>query len=70
METTKEFYRTGNYEIDHTTFGGVLNSFDFDGHHNMKTMSDKIISDLRFDKQCKKNEEERNRRYKYRKENE
>ena len=67
---TKEFYRTGNYEIDRTTFGGVLNSFDFDGHHKMKKMSDKIISDGRFDKQCKKNEEERNRRYKYRKENE
>ena len=62
---TKEFYRTGNYKIDHTTFGGIINSFDFDGHCRMKSIADNIMSDLHFDEQCRKNVESRKRRNDY-----
>lgn len=62
---TKEFYRTGNYKVDHTTFGGIINSFDFDGHCSMRDIADKIMSDLRFDEQCHKNIESRKRENNY-----
>ena len=61
---TKEFYRTGNYEIDHTTFGGIISSFDFNGHCSMKDIADKIMSDLRFDEQCRKNVKHNERGFK------
>lgn len=40
--------------LDYTTFGGTLSQFDFDGHHTLSSMADKIESDFRFDKKCKK----------------
>lgn len=46
---------------DHTTFGGIISPFDFDGHHTMATMAGKILSEQKFDMQCKKNAELRNR---------
>lgn len=62
---TKTFYRTGSYKVDHTTYGGTLSSFDFDGHHTMATITQRIISDFNFDKQCKKNIELRTKDKKY-----
>ena len=62
---TKEFYRTGNYKIDHSTYGGIINSFDFDGHCSMANVADKIMDDLRFDEQCRKNLESRTRKNEY-----
>ena len=29
MTMPKEFYRTGNYKVDHTTFGGLICQSDF-----------------------------------------
>lgn len=43
------------YKADHTTYGGELSLFDFDGHHTMTTMASKLIKDNAFDKQCKRN---------------
>lgn len=60
---TETFYRTGSYKVDHTTYGGTLSSFDFEGHHTMATMAQRIISDFNFDKRCKKNIELRNKKY-------
>lgn len=37
------------------TYGGELTLFDFEGHHTMVSMTGKIVSDLQFDKQCKRN---------------
>ena len=62
---TKELYRTGNYKIDHTTFGGIINSFDFDGHRDLRSMADKIMDDLRFDERCRRNAESRKRENNY-----
>lgn len=42
---------------DHTSYYGEITPFDFDGHHTMKSMSDKIIRDWNFDKRCRKNAE-------------
>lgn len=52
---TETFYRARGFKIDHTTFGGTLSEFDFNGHHTMATMAQKIVSDFNFDKQCKRN---------------
>lgn len=40
---------------DNTIYGGELTLFDFEGHHTMATMTDRIVNDLKFDKQCKRN---------------
>lgn len=55
--------RYGIYEVDHRTFGGELTLFDFEGHHTMTTMANKIMKDYAFDMQRKKDTEaiERNR---------
>ena len=57
---TETFYQTGSYKIDHTTYGGEITLFDFDGHPTMGTVAKKIMSDEAFDKRCRKNCEQRN----------
>lgn len=51
---TNKNYMTQINNLDYTTFGGTLSQFDFDGHHTLSSMADKIESDFRFDKKCKK----------------
>ncbi len=51
----ENFNKTKIYSQDHTTYGGKLSSFDFDGHHTMATMAKKISYDHIFDNQCQKN---------------
>lgn len=51
---TNKNYMTQINNLDYTTFGGALSQFDFDGHHTLISMADKIASDFRFDKKCKK----------------
>lgn len=58
---TETYYRTGNYKVDHTTFGGELSLFDFEGHRTLSNMAEKIASDLRFDETCRKNWENNKR---------
>lgn len=68
---TKELYRTRNYEIDHTTFGGIINFSDFCTDYRRseksKSWADRIVSDWKFDEQCCKNVESRKRRNNYKK---
>ena len=52
---TKNYYRTGNYKPDHSTFGGVIYNHDFDGYVSMRDMAERIISDWKFDERCRKN---------------
>ena len=52
---TETFYRTGRNPMNHCTFGGELTLFDFEGHHTMSTMAQKIMRDFAFDKQCGQN---------------
>ena len=68
---TKNYYTTGNYKTDHTTFGGTINFSDFCTDHNRseksKSWAERIVSDWRFDEQCKKNALNRDRNKNYKK---
>lgn len=59
---TKEFYRTGSYNTDHSTFRGRLYNYDFDGYTSMTDIAARIVSDWKFDNQCKKNTENKSRK--------
>lgn len=54
---------TGNtaktYDISHSTFGGVIYDYDFDKPLTVSNIAARIISDWNFDKQCRKNIENR-----------
>ena len=65
--TTKEFYRTGNYSVYHTTFGGVIYESDFETDYRGKDQKEssiarRIESDRRFDKQCMKNRNQKEKK--------
>ena len=68
---TRNYYTTGNYRTDHTTFGGTINFSDFCTDHNRseksKSWAERIVSDWRFDEQCKKNALNRDRNKNYKK---
>lgn len=54
------FYQTGAYPVDHSAFGGIIYEGDFDERRSIKDMASRILSDWRFDNQCRKNAEIRN----------
>ena len=66
---TRNYYRTGNYKPDYSTFGGIINFSDFCTDYNRseksKSWAERIVSDWKFDEQCKKNMENRNRNKNY-----
>lgn len=64
MKMPKGFYRTGNYSVDHTTYGGEIYPSDFNTYYsgnskNGSSIAARIISDWRFDESCKKNDKTR-----------
>ena len=67
MELTTTFYRTGNYKPDHSTCGRKIYNYDFDGYVSITDMAEIIISDWKFDEECKKNRENNIRRNNYKK---
>ena len=64
---TKNYYRTGNYKKDYSTFGGVIYNYDFDGYVSMTSMAERIISDWKFDEERRKDVLNRNRNKEYKK---
>ena len=70
---TRNYYRTGNYKPDHSTFGGIINFSDFCTDYNRseksKSWAERIVSDWKFDEQCKKNAENRDKNKNYKKGN-
>ena len=54
---TRNYYTTESYKGDHSTCGSVIYNYDFDGYVSMTSMAERIISDWKFDKRCKKNVE-------------
>ena len=68
---TRNYYTTGNYKTDHTTFGGTINFSDFCTDHNRseksKSWAERIESDWKFDEQCRKNALNRDRNKNYKK---
>lgn len=58
----KDIKRDSVYVVKRNTFGGVIYPCDFEMHLYMRDIADRIASDLRFDKQCRRNTENRNKR--------
>lgn len=54
---------TNNFTTwNHNTYGGVIFSSDYcTDYEGTRNIASRIASDLRFDKQCKKNAENRDR---------
>ena len=66
---TRNYYATGIYNPDHSTFGGMISNGDFCTEYSQKPgehIKD-IISDWTFDKRCKRNVENRDRNKNYKK---
>ena len=52
MTMPETYYRTGSYKVDHSTFGGVLLSSDYDtGHSGSRNMATRIVAAWNFDNQ-------------------
>lgn len=58
---TENYYKIRNYKPDHSTYGGKIHDYHFNGHVTMSDIVQSIISDWRFDEQCKLNAENRER---------
>lgn len=52
---TKNYYKTENYKTDHSTCSSLIYNYDFDGYVSISTIAERIISDWKFDEQCRKN---------------
>ena len=63
----RNYYTTGNYNVNHSTCGSVIYNYDFDGYVSMASMAERIISDWKFDYDCKNNAENRDRKKNYKK---
>ena len=59
---TRNYHRTGNYKPDHSTCGSIIYNYDFDRYVSMSTIVERIISDWKFDEQCKRNIENRSKK--------
>lgn len=63
--------RYGIYEVDHSTFGGFIYPSDYNtdnrgkNNTNGSSVAHRIISDRKFDEQCRKNREEIERTKRY-----
>lgn len=51
---TRNYYTTGNYRPAHSTCGSKIYNYDFDGYVSITDMAERIISDLKFDEQRRK----------------
>lgn len=66
---TRNYYTTPSNYADHTTFGGNIYNYDFEGYNSMSDIAVRIISDLKFDEQCRKNALNRDKSKNYKKGN-
>lgn len=55
----RNFYRTNTYRADHSTFGGKIYPSDYDGHRSISDIAARILSDWKFDRECRQNGENR-----------
>ena len=60
MAEIKNYHTLSNY-TDHSRFGGEIYNYDFDGYNSISDTIKRIISDIKFDKRCKKNAENRDK---------
>lgn len=57
-----EFCKTGVFPVDRSAFGGFIYEGDFEEYRSIRDMASRILSDRRFDNQCRKNAEIRGKR--------
>lgn len=68
---TDTFHKTKSYRTEHTTFGGLIYSSDFNTDYRGKNntygspIANRISSDKQFDYQCRKYREEMERNKQY-----
>ncbi len=55
----KTVYQTNLYNNDHTRFGGRIFISDFDRKSSLADITDRIISDQCFDRECEQNAKNR-----------
>ena len=58
--------RTGNYKVDHSTYGGEITLSDFEGYSSMTLVASKIYKTKAFDRQCRQCSEARDRQASFR----
>jgi hypothetical protein len=58
---TKNYTTQSNY-TNNLIFGGKITNYSFDGYTTMSDIASQIMSDWRFDEQCRKNVENRNKK--------
>ena len=69
-----DFYSTGTYKHDPTTFGGLIYESDFNTDFRGKDeksspIASRIMADMKFDKECKQFAENRDKNKKFKKGN-
>lgn len=64
--STRNYYTPSNY-ADHSTFGGSVYNYDFEGYTSMSEIATRIVSDKKFDKQCRVNVGQRTKYRNYQK---
>lgn len=52
MTMPETYYRTGNYKVDHSTFGGVIHPTDFYTNYTNGNNAERIARDWAFDRWC------------------
>ena len=65
MKETRNYYTTPSNYADHTRFGGKISNYSFNVHTTMSDIASQIISDWKFDQQCKRNAENRDEKKNY-----
>lgn len=56
MTIPETYCRTGSYKVDHSTFGGVILSSDYDTMHSgSRNMATRIVAAQKFDNWCRNN---------------
>ncbi len=62
---TETSHRTQDYKIDHSTFGGIIQSSDYCTNYprysNTRSIASRIASDQKFDEQCGRNAKNRDK---------
>ena len=64
---TRNYYTPSNYKPDHSTCGSQIYNYDFDGYVSITDMTERIMSDWKFDERCRKNALNRDRNKDYKK---
>lgn len=52
---TEAFNKNRKYKVDHSTFGGIIYSSDFNTNNlTSRNIAQRIVNDKNFDEQCKR----------------